>query len=120
MKENFLVSTCVEANLSKEWQDHVIKRVLDPQAFKLSMANCPYQGETIKSCTFAWAFDNVLTEEQCLQLMPSANRKGYVLVFQGPSFITAEKVGSGILVYNPQKRHVYTVMFDAPELCPWW
>ena len=54
-----------------------------------------------------------------MQLMPSANRKGYVLVFQGPSFITAEKVASGILVYNPQKRHVYTVMFDAPELCPW-
>ena len=119
MKENSLVSTCIEADSSKEWHDHVIKRVLDMQAFNVSMPNCPYQGEITKSCTSAWVFDNVLTEEQCLQLMPSANRKGYVLVFRGPSFITAEKVGFGILVYNPQKRYVYAVMFDAPELCSW-
>ena len=54
-----------------------------------------------------------------MQLMPSANGKGYVLVFQVPSFITAEKDGFGILVHNPQKRHVYAVMFDVTGLCPW-
>ena len=66
MKENSLVSTCIEADSSKEWQDQVMKRVLDIQAFKLSMPNCPHQGEIIKSRTSAWVFDNVLTEEQCL------------------------------------------------------
>ena len=73
----------------------------------------------IKSHTFAWEFDKVLTEEQCFQLIDSANRKDYVPALQGTSVRTTEKVGSDTLVYNPEKRNVYTVMCDAPELCDW-
>ena len=51
--------------------------------------------------------------------MPSSNRKGYVLVFQGPSLIPIEKDGFGILAYNSQKRHGFVVMFDAAGLCSW-
>ena len=119
MKENSFVCRCIEAKLLKGWQDHVIKRVLDLQAFKLSMANCSHLRESIKGCTFAWVFDNLPMEAQCSQLMPSSHRKGYVFVYLGFLFIPGEKDGFGILAYNSQKRHGCAVMFDAAGLCSW-
>ena len=65
MKEKPSMPTFIEADSSTERQDHVIKRELDIKGLELARPNCPYQGELIKSQTFAWEFDNVLTEEQC-------------------------------------------------------
>ena len=66
MKDKPSMPTFIEADCSKERQHHVIQRVLDRQGLEMSWPNCPYEGAMIMSHTFAWVFDNVLTEEQCL------------------------------------------------------
>lgn len=102
-----------------ERHSHITRRDLPVLGLELEKEKSPYQGEMIKSKTFAWELDDVFTEEQCLQLIETSNVKGYAPALQGTSFKSKEKAGGDILVYNPTFRSVYTVMYDAPELTAW-
>jgi len=67
--------------------------------------------------TFAWTFDNVLTEGQCRELIDMANKKGYVPAFTSNNKFYAEgdPRKTDEMEYDPKRRNAFISMFDFPE-----
>lgn len=119
MKERPPLPSFVHTDDPKDRHRHIVKRELNTKGLELERPMTPFEGPEIDRCTFAWEFDNVLTEEQCLQLIEAANRKGYVPALQGQSFKSKDRAGADALVFKPSFRSVYSVMYDAPEITEW-
>ena len=113
------VPAFIENENPSERHRHIVKQELPVQGLELEKPMSPYQGDMIFTKTFCWVFDNVLTEEQCRELIQSSNQKGYVPALKGTSFKTKAKAGGDTLVFDPSFRDVYTVMYDSPKVTEW-
>mmetsp|Transcript_100036 Transcript_100036/g.188279 ORF Transcript_100036/g.188279 Transcript_100036/m.188279 type:complete len:456 (-) Transcript_100036:26-1393(-) len=112
----------------KQWEKPALPEFLktDPDRSRITMNVLPvdayrhekelYMGE--KDKTFAWVFDGVLSEQQCIDLINMFNEKKYVpaLTSNNWMYLAGDPRKFDEMEYDPARRDTYISIFDCEGL----